>query len=231
MEKKSLAARSSVQKCTVIPATLSAIVAHELNNISVPLRGFHDIAAQSDSSVDLLMQCLDEMRIGVERLSKLSIDLESLSELGSNRVATAIADCILPGDHRIPDYSQRVRWLCKPSQTVLVDPQHARRAVGSLARLSSGVIELVTLARRRETSRCSGCDQAISPATGFVVARAHELRAAAPVAFRNPFDPETTSLSSHRLTAAAMTHCAHRAGGHLIADRDTGILSVLFPVG
>jgi hypothetical protein len=212
-----------------LTATLSAIVAHELNNISVPLQGFHDIAGQSGSSVELLKQCLDEMRIGLARLNGLSTDLESLSETVSNRVPTAIRDCTVPPDHRLPDYSGRVRWLCEPSLTVLVDPGHARRATASLARVSNASIEFVNLERGAEI-RCSGCDQTLSPALGFVSARTQGTRAAGSLALRDPFDPTVKSHGARRLTIAALAHCAHHAGGHVIADQGTSTLSLLFPV-
>jgi hypothetical protein len=209
---------------------LSAVVAHELKNISVALGGFLDLAAADGAPLDLILQSLNEVRIGLQRVNRLSADLESLADAVSVSVPITISDCLLATVDGPTDLADRIVWLCNRSEKVRVDPAHARRAVEALARLSKSPVELMKLEQISAAARCDSCGSRLSLSRGFVGVQARGLRLPVGLTARDPLNPEVKSLAVRRLIFTVMVNSVHNAGGHLVAEPAEDAVSLLLPL-
>ena len=204
---------------------LSAVVAHELNNIAVPIRGFIDLASANAAPDELVRQSLDEVQIGMGRIAALSYDLQSLAETGSMPKSTPVGDCIVATDQSNAAVALRSVWACSPLTPVKVDLEQIRRAIHSMACLAgAGSLSIAESATKGST--CAACGKALPRRKVLVEARARSLR---PViaAIRAPFAAEHKLRSAQRLTLAALVHCTHLAGAHVAAHLEVNSLSIV----
>ena len=109
-------------------SALAGVIAHELNNIAVPLQGFAELAGQNAGASESLGNSLEEIKIASARIKSLAADLESLGEMTSLVEPVAIGDC-MPGE-AAGDQPElpRIDWRCSASTLIAVDRAHARRA-------------------------------------------------------------------------------------------------------
>jgi hypothetical protein len=77
-------------------------------------------------------------------------------------------------------------------------------------------------------STCAACGKALPRRKVLVKAQARGLRPAI-AALRAPFAAEHKLRSSQRLTIAALLHCTHLAGAHVMAHPEAASLSIVLP--
>lgn len=214
-------------------AALAAVIAHELNNIAVPLRGFIDLALDKTARDDAVLQCIDEVRIGMDRITALAFELASLAQDASSPASVPLESCLESTDFREAMQRPPVTWSCDPKLTVAVDLNQARRAVVSLASLASEAglfIEKVPAeGALAGNPSCAVCAKPFPRRKAWVQIRAPGLRATVLEAVRSPFDAGHKVRGVERLTIAALQHSSHRAGGHVMVDLSAGDLSLLLP--
>jgi hypothetical protein len=207
---------------------LAAIICHELNNISVPLDGFAELAIQNTDENESVRHSLNEMRIAIDRLRALASDLENLAESAGAPASVAIGDCMAEGIE--------IEWLCSAATVVSVDPRHARRAIQSLAAVSMRAASpfapapawSVSLGSMAGTS-CAVCG--VARAVPYVFVQLQGVRAIAGEAIRDPFGSARVGRAGRRLSLAVLVHSTHGAGGHILLEEITGSLRLAFPVG
>ncbi len=214
---------------------LSGIIGHELNNIAGALQGFTEIALQSAHANEPVKEYLGEMRIAIRRINALAHDLESLGELDSIRTRVPAVDCIPP---LLEQWS--IEWECVSSTIVDVDPLHARRALEALVQIARGDHARSSLAGGecrvtdlRTAAPCVTCDAPLSCKDashgGWVEFRVRNgSRTLNREALREPFGAPYSGRMIRRLTLAALVHCTHRAGGHILIDDSAGSLALAF---
>lgn len=205
---------------------LSAVIAHELNNIAVPLSGFIELALETAASDDLVRQSLKEVHIGMDRIAALARELESLAQHGSMPTAATIGECIAPieqGNSAVP-----LIWSCSPQTPVKVDLDQARRAIDSLLRLA-GTGPLAIAESAMNGLSCAACGKAFPRGKVFAQVQARGVRPATLGAIRAPFDAAHKLRSMQRVTIAALVHCAHLAGCHVIARLEAESLGIVMP--
>jgi hypothetical protein len=206
---------------------LSAVVAHELNNIAVPIRGFIELASATAAPEELVHQTLDEVQIGMGRIAALAYDLQSLAQIGSVRSSTSLGECLAPADHNDAAVALRSVWACNPLTRVNVDREHVRRAIHSMAALAGGgSLHIAESAMKGST--CAACGRALPRRSVLVKAQARSLRPAI-TAIRAPFAAEHKLRSAQRVTIAALVHCTHLAGAHVMAHAEATSLSIVLP--
>jgi hypothetical protein len=209
---------------------LSGIIGHELNNIAGALQGFGEIALHRAGDNEPVKEYLGEMRIAVGRISALAHDLESLGESESVRTRVQLAACM--------HSAWNIDWRCSPQITVDVDQLHAKRAVEALAQAGRGKrardpsVELRVTDDLRAAARCVTCGLALAPAArgaGWVLVQVQsDARIVNRESLRDPFGQAPAGRMLMRLTLAALVHCAHCAGGHILLDDSGGLLSLAF---
>ncbi len=217
-------------KATGGVVTLSAVVAHELNNICVALAGFVDLAAAEGAPIDLVLQSFSEVRIGLRRINTLTADLDSLADAVSNPVRITLKDCFLASAEHPIDSAEQISWGCDRSQRIQVDPAHARRAVAALARLSRSPLEFAKRDQVPAASRCTACGGKLSHPGGFVGIKAGGLRLPGKLTAADPLNPDVKSHSLRRLVFAVMVYSVHSAGGHILSQPAEDAVTLLFPV-
>jgi signal transduction histidine kinase len=222
------------KQAEIDPADLSAILAHELNNIGVPLLGFVDLAAENAPESELMRSYLDELRLGVARIAGLASDLESLAQVSSHPVCCAIGDCMPNTEEGNRDGTWAVNWQCSASTMVKVDAFHARHAIQSLGRAAQSAATpdapavLVVSTETPQSASCAACGIAISPRKRHVLVTVYGPRLATARGLRNPLGPQSAGRAIRKLGLAVFVHSAHRAGGHVLSDESAASLGVVF---
>jgi signal transduction histidine kinase len=216
------------------PADLSAILAHELNNIGVPLLGFVDLAAENAPESELMRSYLDELRLGVARIVGLASDLESLAQVSSHPARCAIADCMPNAEADARNGTWALNWQCSASAAVKADAFHAQHAIQSLGRIAQSAatpeataVLTVSIETLRSAS-CAACGVAISPKRKHVLVKAQGPRLATARALRNPLGPHNAGRAIRKLGLAVLVHSAHHGGGHLLTDESAASLGLVF---
>lgn len=197
-------------------ADIAGLIAHELNNIAVSLRGFVDLAVETAAG-GLERQCLDEIDIGMARVVALARSLESLSLQGSDPLATTLEECFAPRESLESRASPRLVWTCSPQTPVTVDLEHARRAIDSLAYLA-GAVPLVIAESVLSGLACAVCGKAFPGTKALVHVRTGGLRQTVTEALGTPFAASHKLRCAQRLNLAVLAHATHQAGGHVIAE-------------
>ncbi len=214
-------------------AALAAVIAHELNNIAVPLRGFIELALDKTARDEAVLQCIDEVRVGLDRIAALAFDLASLAPDESTSARVRLDACLEPVDSRGPARRPPATWACNPQLTVVVDLNQARRAVASLTSLAMDaglVLEEVSTAHVPTASpSCAACGSPLPRRKAFVRVRSHGLRTAVLQAVPSPFDATHKLRGTERLAIAALVRSTHRAGGHVLVDVSAEDLSLVLP--
>ncbi len=206
---------------------LSAVVAHELNNIAAPIRGFIELASATAAPDELVRQSLDEVQIGMGRIAALAYDLQSLAEIASTPSFTPVRKCLAPAGRADAAALPSV-WACNPLTRVRVDVEQIRRAIHSLACLAgAGSLHIAESATNGST--CTACGGALPRRKVLVTAQARSLRPAL-AAIRAPFATAHKLRSAQRLTLAALVHCTHLAGAHVLAHLEVNSLSLVLAV-
>jgi hypothetical protein len=207
---------------------LSAVLAHELNNIAVPLRGFIDLTTGETVTAENARQCLEEVRIGVERIAALAFELESLTSDTSTRSAVRVSDCLAPMETRSTHVPPEVALSCDPELLLTVDVGHARRAISCLSDLA-GAARLSITDALSPGAVCAVCGVGPLRPRNFLQVRANDLRPPILSALAAPFDANHKIRSQQRLLIAALRHTTHLAGGHVLADAPTGAVCIALP--
>lgn len=208
---------------------LSGLIAHELNNIAVPLSGFVGLVSENVHDAGAIRQCIEEVQIGIDRLSEIALELQGLAESHSVPAIIPVSDCLVTPDDDAARMPIRTRWACDAQALVVVDLQHARRVVGSLARMSNqtSVLSVGDVLAARST--CSTCGARLSPAKSFIQVQACAVRGAIVNAIRHPFEAGHKLRAPQRLMIAAFVKAAHLAGGHIVAIDGTDCVSLILP--
>jgi hypothetical protein len=200
------------------------VIAHELNNIAVPLGGFIDLALQATATGALALQSLDEINVGLARIGALAYLLECLAQQDSMLSRTTAGACFAPGQGDFANPPQLV-WSCSELTPVKADPDHALRAIISLMHLA-GPGPLSVRESAMEGLVCAVCGKRMARRQVLEV-RASGMRPAIFSAISAPFAASQKLRAMQRLAIAALAHCAHLAGGHVIAQPDSESLSVV----
>lgn len=209
---------------------LSGIIGHELNNIAGALQGFGEIALHRAGENEPVKEYLGEMRIAIGRISALAHDLEILGESESIRTRVELADCM--------HSAWNIDWRCSSEIMVDVDPLHAKRALEALTQIGWGKrardpsVELRVTEDLRTAARCATCGVPLAQAArtgGWTLVQVlYDARILNREALCDPFGQAKTGRMLMRLTLAALVHCAHCAGGHILLDDPGGMLSLAF---
>lgn len=216
-------------------ADLSAVLAHELNNIGVPLLGFVELAAENGPESELMRSYVDELRLGVARIAGLASDLESLAQVSSRPARCAIGDCMPNAEEGDRNGTWTLSWQCSASTAVKVDAFHARHAIQSLGRAAQGAATpdapaalVVSIATLRSAS-CAACGIAISSKRKYVLVNVQGPCLATTRGLRNPLGPQNAGRAIRKLGLAVLVHSVHHGGGHVLSDESAASLGVVFP--
>ncbi len=216
-------------------SALAAVIAHELNNIAVPLEGFAELAIHRGASGSV-GDVLEEIKIAGARIKSLASDLESLGEMTSQVGAVAIAECM--PQQAPPDRPElpRIDWRCSASTLVAVDSAHARRALQALTALtgrtgsqSESLPGWNVGQAPTSTARCAACGGAQARKNHLLV-QGFSSRLVPGEMLRDPFGCLRAGRAGWRLALAVLVHSTHRAGGHIILDPGAGSVSLALPL-
>lgn len=199
---------------------LSAVVAHELNNIAVPLRGFIDLALQTTAADDPVRHSLDELHVGLDRIGMLAYQLESLAQQSSTLSPTTIGACLAGNPHRLV-------WSCSQLTPANVDVDHVRRSVTSLLHLA-GPGPLLIGESAGDGLACAACEKPFARGNVLEI-QARGVRPAVFAAIGAPFQASQKLRAMQRLAVATLSHCVHLAGGHLVAHPSADALGIMLP--
>jgi len=200
-------AASHRQPANSVPAeALSAVVAHELNNIAVPLRGFIDLALQTTAADDPVRHSLDELHVGLDRIGMLAYQLESLAQQSSTLSPTTIGACLAGNPHQL---------------------DHVRRSVTSLLHLA-GPGPLLIGESAGDGLACAACEKPFARGNVLEI-QARGVRPAVFAAIGAPFQASQKLRAMQRLAVATLSHCVHLAGGHLVAHPSADALGIMLP--
>jgi hypothetical protein len=216
-------------------SALAGVIAHELNNIAVPLTGFAELAGQNAGANESLGNSLEEIKIASARIKSLASDLESLGEMTSLVEPVAIGDC-MPGEAAVDQPElPRIDWRCSPATLVAVDRAHARRAIQALAAVigrtgapSESLPGWNVGQAPPSTARCAACGGAQARKDHLLV-QGFSSRVVPGEMLRDPFGPRA-ERATRRLALAVLVHSTHRAGGHIILDPAAGSISLALPL-
>jgi hypothetical protein len=211
------------------------VIAHELNNIAVPLQGFAELAGQNAVASRALGNSLEEIKIAGERLRSLASDLESLGEMTSLVEPVAIGDCV-PREAAADQLERpRIDWRCSPATLVAVDRAHARRALQALSAVvgrtgspSESLPGWNVGQAPASTARCAACGGAQARKDHLLV-QGFSSHGVPGEMLRDPFGPRS-ERATRRLALAVLVHSTHRAGGHIILDPGAGAVSLALPL-
>jgi hypothetical protein len=217
-------------------SALAGVIAHELNNIAVPLEGFAELAIQNAGASGSLGDILEEIKIAGARIKSLASDLESLGEMTSHVGTVAIADCMPREAAADQPGLPRIDWRCSASTLVAVDSAHARRALQALAALtdrtgsqSESLPGWNVGQAPTSTARCAACGGA-QPRKNHLLVQGFSARLLPGEMLRDPFGSPRAGRASWRLALAVLVHSTHRAGGHIILDTGAGSVSLALPL-
>jgi signal transduction histidine kinase len=210
---------------------LSGIIGHELNNIAGALQGFGEIALHRAGDNGPVKEYLGEVRIAIGRISALAHDLESLGESESISARVPLVDCMNP--------AWNIDWQCGPQTPVDVDPLHAKRAVEALAQIARGKrgdspVQLRVTDHLHAAARCVTCGMTLAQKVrtgGWALVQVQtDVRIVNREALCDPFaqSPTGRMLLRLSLSLAALVHCAHCAGGHILIEETGRLLSLAF---
>ncbi|GEM_PF-4002432 len=212
---------------------LSGMIGHELNNIAGALQGFGEIALHRAGENEPVKEYLGEVRIAIGRISALAHDLESLGESESLSTRIPLADCMNPAWH--------IDWRCNAQTLIDVDPLHAHRAMEALEQIGRGKrarespVEFRVTDDLHPAAFCVTCGAALAQKTragGWALVQVQsDPRIVNREAMRDPFGQAHGGRMLMRLTLAALVHCTHCAGGHILLEDTGGLLSVAFAAG
>jgi hypothetical protein len=200
---------------------LSALLAHELNNIAVPLQGFVDLAGNDSTDTDAVRGCLAELKIGIARIAGLSQELESFAATDAPPHAVAMDICAI-------GFTDDMQFDCPPQTAVSTDPIVARQAIGALLRLATAS-RLEVSRREGGDARCASCGELLNAGKRYVGIRLRAARLPSADALKDPFAERHKLRVSRRLTIAALVIVAHCANGHLIAAESADSLTLVLP--
>jgi hypothetical protein len=204
-----------------VPAeALSAVIAHELNNIAVPLRGFVDLALQTTAADDPVRHSLDELHVGLDRIGMLAFQLESLAQQSSTLSPTTIGACLA-------ETPQQLVWSCSQLTPVTVDMDHVRRSLISLLHLA-GPGPLLIGESAGDGLACAACEKPFARGKVLEI-QARGVRPAIFAAIGAPFGASQKLRTMQRLAIASLSHCVHLAGGHVIAHSSADSLGIVLP--
>jgi hypothetical protein len=212
-------------------SSLAQSVAHELNNIAASLFGFVELAAEQVAAETPLLRCLEEIRIGVSRVTNLAAVLEALAEVAGSSRRTAIGDCV--GGNAPVDSGGgfRFSWECDPATVVHADPDRVHRALRTLALLGRadstiGSEPPFTVSRTGSECRCSFCGAVLPAGSVQITLIADAARLS---------DSKTAAARRHagktfpRLVVTGSVHATHMAGGHVALDAAQSSISLVLP--
>lgn len=213
-----------------------ALIAHELNNIAVPLNGFAEHAQQHVPPYGVVRECLQELQIGIGRISALAADLESLGETGSVPEVIGLGDCIGKAIPEKQRFQVQIEWCCPEDITVRVDPMHAQRAVAALLRVAlagesnSYPVTVSITARVSGVRECAVCGASLRRHGHWVFVVASGIRRLNRGVLRDPLGSDGGGRTSRRLAFAVLERCAHRTGAHISLDDNAEHLTLALPV-
>lgn len=212
-------------------STLTGCLAHELNNIAASLQGFIELAGETSAADGPAKSLLAEMRIGTTRIGAIAADLQLLAESAGQRARVALIECLKAAAPGYEDLDIEFTWNCEPTLLVEADPLYARLAVEALGRISvpaapgADHIECTVGDCKSAHEQCSDCGAGID--SDDVCVRMRVRSAPASLARTGS---ESKRLTPQRLTLAAVAHGAHRAGGHVLVDVETGGVAIVLKI-
>jgi hypothetical protein len=195
----------------------------------VPLRGFIDLALQARPADELVLQSVDEIHVGLDRIAALAYQLESLAQQGAMLAQTTLGACLASTDQWDVENLAPVAWSCSQETPVDADADHARRAIISLVYMVGPGAALSVAETAMDGMVCAVCGKALASGNGFVEIEAHGVRPAIFAAIGAPFDVSQRLRAIQRLSLAALSHCVHMAGGHAVARPAAASLSIVLP--
>ncbi len=213
-----------------------SLIAHELNNIAVPLGGFSEHALQHIPGDGVVRECIQEFQMGIGRIRALASDLESLGDADPAFEVIALADCIGRVIPAMQCVVPPIEWSCPQELRVRVDPLDAQRAITALIRIAvandstlhPGALTITQKASRMRN--CAVCGANLRRGSAWVFLRTSGIRRFDPDALRDPFGSYGGGRISYRLALAVLDRCAHRAGGHVSLDQRADLLTLVLPV-
>jgi hypothetical protein len=213
-----------------------ALIAHELNNITVPLDGFAEYALQHVPGYGVARGCIQEVQIGIGRIRALASDLESLGQTDSVREAITLGACMSRALADVQQPAPPIEWCCPGDIQVKVDPMHAQRAIDSLIRVATatdspafpGVVMITQESSR--LSVCGVCSASLKREGDWVFLQTTGIRRLNLEILRDPFRSRGGGRTSRRLALAVLECCAHRAGGHVSLDQGSDCLTLALPI-
>lgn len=209
-------------------SALTGCLAHELNNIAAALQGFIELADEASAANGPAKSLLEEMRIGTTRIGAIAADLQLLADSAGQRARVALIECLKAAAPGHEDLGIVFTWNCEPSLLVDADPLYVRLSVEALGRISapaapgSAHMECTVESCVRAQAQCSDCGAGIE--LNDVCVRMRVRSAPASLAQARG---ESKRLTPQRLTLAAVAHGAHRAGGHVLIDPETGGVAIV----
>jgi hypothetical protein len=212
---------------------LAAILGHELNNITVPLDGFTELAVRGMAADEGAGLGFNELQIAIERIKSLASELEILGETESHLNPVAIGDCMPPNAGGDAHGAVAIEWRCSAAVMVRADRLQTRGAVQALMRLAQPTespfdgASLIVSQRVPPALRCVACGRVVAQGGRSVLVEIHSARAILAGALRQPFGRSRLMRSGQRLTLAALVHSAHCAGGHILLDEPSTRLSLV----
>jgi len=219
-------------------SALAALLGHELNNIAVPLDGFTELAVQGTAADAPVRHSLIEVQIAIERIKSLAAELEILGETESRTDSVAIADCMPPLAVASAPATLTIEWRCTAATLVRADSLHLRSAIQALLCLAQrtssafeGPTSLMVSQRVPPAQRCTACGAAVASGADSVLIEVHATRAMLAAALRAPFANSRAMRLGSRLTLGVLVHSVHCAGGHILLDEPSALLSVVLAAG
>jgi signal transduction histidine kinase len=200
-------------------ARSARLLAHELNNIALPLRGFVELAEDAPGDAQALRECFQEIRAGSRRLAELARDLAALAEDQPRRRLTTLGACL-------PAPAERFLLPADPAIRLRADPDLLRSSIALLVKaLGSDVLFTALHARSRHVGKCDDC--------GVRMARTHHLllhvqapRTSLLRALRDPLDSSLRLSPTQRVRIAASARQLHLAGAHFSTGAPDAIIAL-----
>lgn len=207
---------------------LAASVAHELNNIAASLRGFVELARDCAAATaePPLSGIFEEVRIGVERVAALGVDLTTLAAGTASPGRVTLEECAGAMNDRA---AVAIRWDCAAGLQVLAAAAAARLAIGALARFAEpdgGTSVILICHLEPAATTCASCGANCAAGAAWFTLPQSAIRGR-PAGLAGP---HKACLSAAELRLTALDHAIHAAGGHLLLNTGRGAISLLFPL-